>query len=54
MFSAIPGAFMMLLKKLFKTFATELSFARTSSFSNKTIFSFVMDLLERKGLTGFF
>ena len=36
-------------KRIFKTFTTELSFGRTSSFSNKNTFSFVIDLLKRKG-----
>ena len=51
MHSGIPSVFIVLEKKLFKAFATELSFERTYSFSNKIIFSFVMNLLEKKGLT---
>ena len=45
-FACIQGflVFIMFVKKLFKTFATELSFARTS-FSNKINFSFAMELL---------
>ena len=41
----------MLEKKLFRTFAAELSFVRISYFSTKMIFSFSVGLLERKGLT---
>ena len=47
-YSGITSVFI-LEKRIFKTFTTELSFGRTSSFSNKNTFSFVIDLLKRKG-----